>query len=135
MKNSLYYPHFSIPLAWHPLSNASLKDKPIQALQLKSGVNKMTCFSSKIQCSHLPGDTTHTNAAWGPGNVADALVIPLWPKKHSPHDYDALPVPTLCCSCDQELTLGLYLSQKAQGSRCCSCHTMPNHSFHWTHLS
>lgn len=80
------------PLAWHPLPNANLKDNPIQALQLKSGANEMASFSSKIQCSHLPGDTAQTNTALGPGNVAAA-------KNHSPHDHDALPVPALCCSC------------------------------------
>lgn len=42
MKNSLYYPHFSIPSAWHPLPKEHPKDGPTQALQLKPGTNEKT---------------------------------------------------------------------------------------------
>ena len=69
---------FQPPLAWLPLSNAHLKDEPTQALQLKPGTNEKTSFSSKIQHNNSPRDTAYKNTAQRPGNVAAALVVPLW---------------------------------------------------------
>jgi len=116
MKNSLYYPHFSIPSAWHPLPKEHPKDGPTQALQLKPGTNEKTFFSSKIQCNHLPRQAAHTNAAWGPGNVAAALLELLGPE--ATHHVPAM----LChCSCNQEHICELYLYRNTQGCWGYSC--------------
>lgn len=41
-ENSLYYPPSQPPLVWLPLSNIHLKEKPAQALQLRSATRLLS---------------------------------------------------------------------------------------------